>query len=131
MPSTSPTELHFSPRILYLSQNPACVRAVLAGDQLPLAAAQPLRDEVSTDEITPIAILTLPSPTDWILLTVIWSVALLGIAFRVFWIYTFFRAFHTPECLFVSNPISWILTLAAQMIAYFLICRKYPKEDCT
>ena len=58
MPSTSPTELHFSPRILYLSQNPACVRAVLAGDQLPLAAAQPLRDDVSTDEITPIAILT-------------------------------------------------------------------------
>ena len=58
MPSTSPTELHFSPRILYLSQNPACVRAVLAGDQLPLAAAQPLRDDVSTDEITPLPILT-------------------------------------------------------------------------
>ncbi len=35
---------------------------------------------------TPIALLTLPSPTDWILLTVIWSGALLGIAFRVFWI---------------------------------------------
>ncbi|QMV71695.1 3-isopropylmalate dehydratase [Comamonas piscis] len=58
MPSTSPTALHFSPRILYLSQNPACVQQVLAGEQLPLAAAQPLRDDVSTDEITPIAILT-------------------------------------------------------------------------
>ena len=35
---------------------------------------------------TPIALLTLPSPTDWILLSVIWGGALLGIAFRVFWI---------------------------------------------
>lgn len=35
---------------------------------------------------TPISLLTLPSPTDWILLTVIWGGALLGIAFRVFWI---------------------------------------------
>ncbi|SDS38122.1 PAQR family membrane homeostasis protein TrhA [Agrococcus carbonis] len=35
---------------------------------------------------TPIAMLTLPSPTDWILLTVIWAGALLGIAFRVFWL---------------------------------------------
>ena len=59
-------------------------------------------------------------------------ISILGIcAFRVFWIYTFFRAFHTPECLFVSYPISWALTLIAQMIAYFLICRKYPREDCT
>lgn len=35
---------------------------------------------------TPIALLTLASPTDWILLTVIWGGALLGIAFRVFWL---------------------------------------------
>jgi hemolysin III len=35
---------------------------------------------------TPIAMLTLPSPTDWILLSVIWGGALLGIAFRVFWL---------------------------------------------
>ncbi|WP_312834804.1 aconitase family protein [Comamonas sp.] len=58
MQSNRPTALHFSPRILYLSQNPACVQQVLAGEQLSLAAAQPLRDDVSTDEITPIAILT-------------------------------------------------------------------------
>jgi len=59
-------------------------------------------------------------------------ISILGIcAFRVFWIYTFFQAIHTPECLFVSYPISWALTLIAQMIAYFLIRRKYPKEDCT
>jgi len=58
MQSNGPTALHFSPRILYLSQNPACVQQALAGEQLSLAAAQPLRDDVSTDEITPIAILT-------------------------------------------------------------------------
>ncbi len=35
---------------------------------------------------TPIALLTLGSPTDWILLSVIWVGALLGIAFRMFWL---------------------------------------------
>ncbi|NIF85658.1 3-isopropylmalate dehydratase [Comamonas sp. Tr-654] len=56
------TQLHpaarFSPRILYLSQCPATVKKALGGQQVRLADALPLRDDVSTDEITPIAILT-------------------------------------------------------------------------
>lgn len=56
------TQLHpaarFSPRILYLSQCPATVKKALGGQPVRLADAQPLRDDVSTDEITPIAILT-------------------------------------------------------------------------
>ncbi|WP_306231273.1 PAQR family membrane homeostasis protein TrhA [Agrococcus beijingensis] len=53
---------------------------------------------------TPIALLTLPSPTDWILLTVIWGGALLGIAFRIFWL-------HAPRWLYV--PIYLALGWAA------------------
>ena len=43
---------------LYLSQNPALIDAQLAGAQLSLAQALPLRDDISTDEITPVAILS-------------------------------------------------------------------------
>lgn len=58
MQATFPSPLRFSPRILYLSHCPAAVKKVLDGQQVTLADAQPLRDDVSTDEITPIAILT-------------------------------------------------------------------------
>ena len=44
--------------ILYLSQNPAQIEAQFAGTPLSLAQAQPLRDDISTDEITPVAILS-------------------------------------------------------------------------
>ncbi len=44
--------------ILYLSQDPAQIDAQFAGTRLTLAQAQPLRDDVSTDEITPVAILS-------------------------------------------------------------------------
>ncbi|SCK21818.1 3-isopropylmalate/(R)-2-methylmalate dehydratase large subunit [Variovorax sp. HW608] len=50
--------LRFAPRILYLSQSPAQVEAVLCGQSISLEEAKPLRDDISTDEITPIAILT-------------------------------------------------------------------------
>ena len=43
--------IRFTGRILYLSQDPACIEAQLAGTDVPLAAAMPLRDDVSTDEI--------------------------------------------------------------------------------
>ncbi len=41
-------------RILFLCNDPARVRAQLAGRDLDLAAAGALRDEISTDEITPL-----------------------------------------------------------------------------
>jgi 3-isopropylmalate/(R)-2-methylmalate dehydratase large subunit len=46
--------LRFSPRILRLSQDPGRVRAQLAGTRLSAAEAGPMRDEISTDEITPL-----------------------------------------------------------------------------
>jgi 3-isopropylmalate/(R)-2-methylmalate dehydratase large subunit len=42
-------------RRLYLSCDPTLVRAQLAGRELSRATAGPLRDDVSTDEITPLA----------------------------------------------------------------------------
>ena len=44
-------------RVLYLARNPAAMADQMAGRAMTLAQAGPLRDEVSTDEITPVAIL--------------------------------------------------------------------------
>lgn len=45
-------------RLLFLSQDPARVTAQLDGAALTLPEAAPLRDDISTDEITPVPILT-------------------------------------------------------------------------
>lgn len=51
---------------------------------------------------------------------------------RIVWIYTIFQApaFHTASCLFVSYPISWVLTFIAEFIA-FLIIFKRAKDKST
>ena len=45
-------------RILFLCQDPALVQAQLTGRRLTRAEAGALRDDISTDEITPVPILT-------------------------------------------------------------------------
>lgn len=45
-------------RILYLSQDPELIKRQLKGELITLEQALPLRDDVSTDEITPVAILS-------------------------------------------------------------------------
>ena len=45
-------------KILYLSQDPALIRRQLAGAPLTREQAWPLRDDVSTDEITPVHIMS-------------------------------------------------------------------------
>jgi 3-isopropylmalate/(R)-2-methylmalate dehydratase large subunit len=45
-------------KILYLSQDPGLIRLQLAGEALAREKAEPLRDDVSTDEITPVHILS-------------------------------------------------------------------------
>jgi 3-isopropylmalate/(R)-2-methylmalate dehydratase large subunit len=52
------TPLLFSGRMLFLAQDPALIDAQLAGHALTRAQAGALRDDVSTDEITPVPILT-------------------------------------------------------------------------
>ena len=48
------SSVRFTPRILYLSTDPERIRAQLVGEQLTRAAAGALRDDISTDEITPL-----------------------------------------------------------------------------
>ncbi|MEY4882232.1 MAG: hypothetical protein RIS34_86 [Pseudomonadota bacterium] len=57
MPSTSP-HLALLGRILFLTSNPERMQAQLQGANLSPAQAGALRDDVSTDEITPVAILS-------------------------------------------------------------------------
>lgn len=50
--------IRFKGRVLFLSDNPAVMHAQLRGEDVALAAALPLRDNVSTDEITPVTVMT-------------------------------------------------------------------------
>ncbi len=51
-------DLGACPRLLFLAQDPVTVRRQLAGEALSLAEAGELRHDVSTDEITPVAIMS-------------------------------------------------------------------------
>lgn len=45
-------------------------------------------------------------------------------AFRVLWIFTIFQWEHTLFILYISYPISWILTAATHMLCYLIIRKK-------
>ena len=45
--------VHFDGRVLFLSEDPSLIEGQLAGRVISLAQAMPLRNDVSTDEITP------------------------------------------------------------------------------
>lgn len=49
--------------------------------------------------------------------------------FRVLWIYTVFRQFHTLECLYWSYPISWALTFLVHLLCFFVVYRKICKKQ--
>lgn len=44
--------------------------------------------------------------------------------FRVIWIFTVFRMLHTQFSLYVSYPISWVLTITAHLVCYCIVRRK-------
>lgn len=55
-------------------------------------------------------------------------ISVLGVCgIRIGWIATIFQipAFHTPECLFLSYPVSWIITFAAQLFAFRMVYRRH------
>ena len=59
-------------------------------------------------------------------------ISVLGICvFRVGWNWTIFQIpeFHTLECLYISYPISWMLTFIFQALAFILVFRKHTKAD--
>ena len=47
---------------------------------------------------------------------------------RIVWIYTIFQIYHTPEMLYWSYPMSWILTLVMHSVCFFAIYHKYEKN---
>jgi len=58
MTITSRFTLGLRPRVLFLSADPQAMREQMAGRELTLAQADCLRDDVSTDEITPVHIMS-------------------------------------------------------------------------
>lgn len=44
--------------------------------------------------------------------------------FRIIWIFTIFRWQHTLYILYLSWPISWVLTVCAHLICYFVLRRR-------
>ena len=58
-------------------------------------------------------------------------VSLIGAcAFRVVWILTVFKIpkYHTIECIYISYPISWILTIVAHAVTFIIVYRKKKKQ---
>lgn len=49
---------------------------------------------------------------------------------RLFWIFTFFRLprFHRPEYLFITYPISWMLTFLVHVICYIIVKKKFDER---
>ena len=59
-------------------------------------------------------------------------ICILGVCvFRIGWIYTIFQLpkFHTPQCLYVSYTVSWIITFLCQMTAFLIVYRRQAKEE--
>ncbi len=50
---------------------------------------------------------------------------------RIIWIFTVFRVpeNHTVLMLFVSYPVSWVITFLAHFVCYAFMRRKFPKTD--
>lgn len=50
---------------------------------------------------------------------------------RIGWIATIFQMprFHTPQCLYASYTISWVVTFTCQMVAFFIVYRNRVRKD--
>ena len=49
-------------------------------------------------------------------------------AFRVVWIFTIFAMDRTLQTLYLSYPVSWMITFTAHIICYLVIRRKMAKR---
>lgn len=51
---------------------------------------------------------------------------------RIIWIFTIFQANHTLFCLYVSYPITWVITAAVHLACYFWVRKRiFPKKFST
>lgn len=49
--------------------------------------------------------------------------------FRLVWIYTIFKAYHTLNILYISYPISWFITGLIHIICCIIIYNKIKKKN--
>lgn len=49
--------------------------------------------------------------------------------FRILWIFTIFAWDRSLSILYISYPISWVITFAVHMLCFLMVSRKLPKED--
>ncbi len=59
-------------------------------------------------------------------------VSLLGACgLRLVWVFTVFQipAFHTEAMLFLSYPVTWVITFLAHLVCFLILRRKLPKTD--
>ena len=53
-------------------------------------------------------------------------ISVLGVCgLRIGWLATVFQTYQTPQCLYLSYPVSWTITFLAQMVAFILVYRKH------
>lgn len=56
-------------------------------------------------------------------------ICLLGACgFRILWVSTVFRAYPTPQCLFLCYPISWTITLLGLLAAFVIVYRRHTRN---
>lgn len=58
-------------------------------------------------------------------------VSLIGICgLRLFWIFTFFQTepFHSASSLYMTYPVSWLVTLSAHMVCFIVVRKKLAKK---
>ena len=59
-------------------------------------------------------------------------ITVLGVCgIRICWIYTIFQIprFHTPQCLYFSYTVSWVVTFGVQLLAFFVVYRRHTRES--
>lgn len=49
--------------------------------------------------------------------------------FRIVWIMTIFKSYHSLECLYWSYPISWGLTFAVHLLCFIVVYQKLLKKS--
>lgn len=57
-------------------------------------------------------------------------ITVLGVCgFRVAWIYSVFRLFPMLECIYISYPISWVVTFVAEFITFCIVIKRMKRKS--
>lgn len=59
-------------------------------------------------------------------------ISVLGVCgIRILWIYTIFQIpqFHTPQCLYSSYTISWLVTFICQLVTFLILFRRRARKQ--